>query len=122
MLKKIVKTSLLPVLLWLFAVCSFAQTEKIVIFDGSLSMGKIYRAEIIFDEKSKEWGTVKNLKPPHHHAARIEWVNLTEFANLKKPKSVGQRQIIFKLKEKKVYRVNQDRWNTIYYCKILRVL
>lgn len=96
---------------------SFAQkqNEKINEFTGDLEKGKVYSAEIEFDEKYKEWRLVKSLKLSFHHAGRIEWTNLKRYNLLQNSK----QKIVFKVISKKIYQADKNRWNTIYKTKIL---
>lgn len=103
--------------------CSFSAVaqkpkEKIINFSGELKKGKIYRAEIDFDEKNNEWQTVKRLKLPFHHAGRIEWMNIKSFNFL----HTSKQKIVFKVISKKVYQADKNRWNMIYKTKILYLI
>lgn len=98
------------------------RNEEIIEFTGDLKVGKTYRAEIKFDAEYDDWQSLIPLKLPHHHVRRIDWTNLFDFKELKKPKPNERRQFTFKVIKKKVYQAAQNRWNTIYYCKIIKVL
>jgi hypothetical protein len=91
-------------------------------FEGRLTEGTTYRALSVFDE-TEQWRPVASLKLPFHHAGRIEWLNLEDFAELTEtPAGSRLKKIVFKVMEKKIAKVyGQYRWNTTYYCRIIAV-
>jgi hypothetical protein len=91
-------------------------------FNGELEKGSTYRARVKCDETG-EWRTVVRLKMPYHHATRIDWLNLKEFAELRSAKNPEcERRIVFEVVTKKIVKVfGQYRWNTTYECRILSV-
>ena len=92
--------------------------QKINEFTGELEKGKIYSAEIEFDEGFREWQTVKPLKLHFHHAGRIEFMNIKNF-NLSQN---SKQKIVFKVISKKIYQAGRNRWNTIYQTKIIYLI
>lgn len=89
-------------------------------FDGTLEEGITYRALVVCD-REQELRTIIPLRIPFHHAARIEWLNLREFPQLRKAKNARcQQQILFKVDSKEIIKVaGQKRWNTTYRCLVL---
>jgi hypothetical protein len=104
------------------AVANIPNPSSPIVFEGWLKEGNTYRALVAYD-LDQEWRTVVPLRLPFHHAARIEWLNLKDFPRLNKPESgVYQKQFVFEVVEQKTGKVEgQDRWNTIYYCRIIVV-
>ncbi|MDT5060535.1 MAG: hypothetical protein QOH63_994 [Acidobacteriota bacterium] len=99
-----------------------SSTVSPVEFEGWLEEGSTYHALVTCD-KDEEWRTVVSFRVPFHHAARIEWTNLSDFPQLKKAKRDDcQRRITFKVIARETVRVSgRDRWNTTYECKIIAV-
>jgi hypothetical protein len=91
-------------------------------FAGTLEQGVTYRALVTCDQQ-QEWRTVVSLRPPFHHAARIEWLNLRELQPLNRAKGNDcQQRIVFKVVARETNKVaGQYRWNTTYRCRILAV-
>ena len=91
-------------------------------FDGLIQKGPTYRAQISYD-KEQGWRTVVKLRLPYHHAARIEWINLSEYPILEKPVEHARRQrILFIMESREVVKVpGQERWNTTYRCRVIAV-
>ncbi len=91
-------------------------------FAGTLEEGRMYRALSIFDQE-QEWRPVAPLKLPFHHAGRIEWLNLKDFPALTEtPPSARLKNIVFRVVEKRIAKVaGQYRWNTTFYCRIIRI-
>lgn len=112
------KVLLIVILCCNFPILAQNSKQKISEFTGELEKGKVYRAEIEFDEKSNEWQTVKLLKLPFHHAGRIEWMNIKSFNFLQ----TSKQKIVFKVISKKIYQAHKNRWNTIYKTKILYLI
>lgn len=99
-----------------------ATTTEPIEFAGTLEKGSTYRALVTRDQE-QGLQLVTPLKLPLHHAARVEWLNLKEFAELGKRSATTQRtQIVFKVVEKKSVKVSgQYRWNTIYECQLITI-
>ena len=98
-----------------------AETEDAVEFEGYLEEGRTYRAVVVCD-KNGRWRPRLPIKVPSHHAARIDWLNLKDFPQLRgvDPHDC-QRRIVFKVVSKETVKVNgQRRWNTTYRCLIER--
>ncbi|MDT4965822.1 MAG: hypothetical protein QOJ64_559 [Acidobacteriota bacterium] len=97
-----------------------AATSDAVEFEGALEKGNSYRAFVICD-RAGEWHTAVRPKAPYHHAARVEWLNLSEFPQLTISRnSKCQRRIVFQVETKRTVKVfGQNRWNTMYECRIL---
>jgi hypothetical protein len=91
-------------------------------FTGTLGQGKTYRA-LVTREEEQEWRTVIPLMLPHHHAGRVEWLNLKDFPALNKPQPGSLlKQIVFTVMKKEIAGFpDQNRWNTTYYCRIIAV-
>jgi hypothetical protein len=91
-------------------------------FGGWLKEENTYRALVVCDHV-EELRTVVPLRLPFHHAARIEWMNLGEFPQLRKAKNVDcKRRIVFKVIARETTKVvGPYRWNTTYQCRIIAV-
>lgn len=99
-----------------------ATTTQPIEFAGTLEKGSTYRA-LVTPDQEQELRLVAPLKLPLHHAARVEWLNLKEFPELRKRSPTTQRtQVVFKVIEKKSVKVSgQYRWNTTYECQIITI-
>lgn len=104
------------------AVVSNSTSSAPVEFEGWLEKGVTYLTLVACDQE-QEWRTVVPLRAPFHHAARIEWDNLSEFPQLNKAKGANcQRRIVFKVFARETVKVaGQDRWKTTYHCHIMAV-
>ena len=92
-------------------------------FAGSLKQGKTYRA-LVMPDKDAGWRPVLRLKLPLHHVARIEWLNLKDYRELRPTvRRKTRRLIVFEVVDSETYKVaGQARWNTIYRCRIKKVI
>lgn len=101
----------------------FVSTKDAIDFAGSLERGKTYRALVVLD-KDLGWWPVVRLKIPFHHAVRIEWLNQEDYQELSLAQRRGTRRlIVFEVTDTETYKVaGQRRWNTIYRCRIKKVV
>jgi hypothetical protein len=104
------------------SVTSNSTPSSPVEFEGILQKGRTYRARVTCDHV-EEWRTVVPLRIPFHHAARIEWTNLSDFPQLNQAKNVDcKRRIVFKVIAQEAVKVaGRYRWNTTYECRIIAV-
>lgn len=101
-----------------FDIAKFEKISHIIEeYNGKLEATKTYRGEVKSD---KLFGItlVKPYKLPSHHALRIEWINLDDFAELK---NFTTKKIIFRVLAREIQKMTKDRWNTRIRCKIIRV-
>ena len=91
-------------------------------FEGTLSEGKVYRAELVFESEGWHWHTAVPLRAPMHHAAAIEWENLTDFAGVFFDQAKdGRPEVVFEVVKKEVEGGDRRGWKTTYRCRILGV-
>jgi hypothetical protein len=89
-------------------------------YGRELESGKTYRAKARCD------GTyglllVPAVKMTYHHGVRVSWLNLEAFPELSQ-RPACERRIVFKVMKTAVTPIDQGRrWNTEYFCRILRV-
>lgn len=96
-----------------------AQEKKILDFGGTLETGKVYRAAVRFDKDSVSFRTVKQLKPPAHHAGRIEWTNIEYLGGFFTLDAGEQIHFIFEVVGKNVMTLAGGRLRTTFQCRIL---
>jgi hypothetical protein len=92
----------------------------ITTYDGNLDAGKTYRAVVRGD---KEYGLllVPPFRNPFHYAARIEWLNLSDFPKLDKlHENAGESTIVFSVMSDERKQIDVRRWNRTLECKIIR--
>ena len=105
---------------------SSAPTSTIapVEFIGVLESGKIYVAEVAFDDNALHiWRPIKDVHVPRQHAWTIDWINLAKFPALKTTATRARPQRF----QFRVTGVDVSSgspmipWNTIYHCEVLGV-
>lgn len=90
-------------------------------FEGDLQQGLVYVATLEYRNDGAGWWPVApTLRFPAHHAGRLEWLNLTEFPELS-ASNPSRHNVIFLVTERKVVRMEPNRWNTTIQCKILKL-
>jgi hypothetical protein len=120
-LKASVKIFLTSTVLLAFPFAADAQIpRKVERFDGSLTIGKTYTADFVFDEHVG-WRLSEPVKILPHHAARIEWIDKKGI--LSSLIKENRYQIEFKVLAKNVRRAGtSNRWNTTYKCAVREAL
>lgn len=97
------------------------KNEKPIEFEGDLEIGKRYVAAIKTGEDLQSVQPVKQLKPPIHHAARIEWMNLEGLSIFGVLSKSRKTEFVFEVVSKNTVFVANGRWNTTYFCRILEL-
>ena len=91
-------------------------------FEGTLAEGQLYRAELVFEREGWGWHTAVPVRAPMHHAAAIEFENLTDFVGVFFDRAKDERpEVVFEVVRKKVEKVAERGWRTTYRCRILGV-
>lgn len=91
-------------------------------FEGTLSEGKLYRTELVFEREGWRWHTAVPVRAPIHHAAVMEFENLTDFPGVFFDREKDERpDVVFEVVKKRVEEDGRRGWRTTYRCRILGV-
>lgn len=91
-------------------------------FDGTLAEGQLYRAELVFEREGWRWHTAVPVRAPMHHAAVMEFENLTDFSGVFFDSAkAGRPEVVFEVVRKEVEGDEGRGWKTTYRCRILGV-
>ncbi|HEV7643742.1 MAG TPA: hypothetical protein VGO50_07310 [Pyrinomonadaceae bacterium] len=93
---------------------------EILEYARTLAVGKYYRAKANF---SRDYGMTLATAPklPLHHTVNYAWTNVNDFPQLTPGKDSAERQIVFRVLEKKVDSFIKNTWMTTFELEIVRV-
>ena len=90
-------------------------------YDGTLEAGNTYRA-VVRGDKELELVLSPRVRIEFHYSYRIEWINLTEFPELKRlHETSGERRIVFSVISSERKQVDERRWSRWLELKIVRI-
>jgi hypothetical protein len=90
-------------------------------YEGTVEAGRTYRA-VVRGDKELELVLSPRMRIEFHYAYRIEWINLSEFPELKElHKTSGERTIVFSVIASERKQIEERRWNRSLQMKIVRV-
>jgi hypothetical protein len=96
------------------------RVPKFTAYDGRLEVGDTYRGQVNFDDA---YGMRLTAFPrlPYHHSVMYSWPNVKDFPALDADKGFGARWVVFKVVDKKIARVDKNRWTTTFTMQIVEV-
>jgi len=90
-------------------------------YEGTVEAGRTYRA-VVRGDKELELVLSPRVRLEFHYAYRIEWINLSEFPELKRlHETSGERTIVFSVISSERKQINERGWNRSLQMKIVRV-
>lgn len=90
-------------------------------YDGTVEAGRTYRA-VVRGDKDLELVLSPRVRIEFHYAYHIEWINLSEFPELKGlHETSGERTIVFSVISSERRQMTERRWNRSLQMKIVRV-
>ncbi len=89
-------------------------------YTGTLRVGWTYRGRVNFGD-AYGMRLTQFPKLPFHHSVMYSWTNVKNFPELDPDKDFGVRTIVFRVMDKKVERVDKNRWTTTFTIEIVRV-
>jgi hypothetical protein len=86
-------------------------------FTGWLELGHSYRAQARWDAKFGVLTLEPNVRPPYHHHAGVEWVNLDDFPAL--PRDGTAFAVVFEHVRVETTHLSEREWLSMYELKLV---
>lgn len=102
----------------LFEIASFESARPAVaLYEGDLEVGRTYHAKATLYANGKVV-IEPRLRLPMHHAGRIEWKDIRHVEGTGPQKWSAEAE--FRVVSKEVVAMGPGRWNTTFYCELIR--